>query len=132
MFSISRMKRLIATIFGLMLVLGAAQVGAGVSSAHAMPDMAAVSAPCQMSDCAGSGHAAMPATVCLEYCFSAALGAREVAPILPLLFATVLVVLAISVLGVVPRDTRTPGPNVSDALSRLLLRQKLATVILRN
>lgn len=125
------MKRLIAAvILSTFLAFGLLHAAMGMGFAHAAHGSMESGFACMTASCPADETGDTRALDCMTHCISAASTERGVPPVLPALFAAALALffLARSVYPLVEDRVR----RFTDIIGILLLRQRLATVVLRN
>lgn len=126
------MKRLIAAlILSSFLAFGALHAAMGAGFAHAAHGSMGQGFSCMVASCPATESGQMPVVDCLTHCLSAASSQPSSSPILPLLFAVALALFVVArglLLPIIEDRVR----QFTDAIGLLLLRQRLATVVLRN
>lgn len=126
------MKRLIAAlILASFVTFGALHAAMGAGFAHAAHGSMEGGFACMVASCPATESGQMPVVDCLTHCLSVAAKQSTSSPILPVLFA-VAVALFVATSGILLPVVGDRVRRFTDAIGLLLLRQRLATVVLRN
>ena len=126
------MKSLVAVLILTSAIVFGALHHAGMAAGFAHQAHGSMEADfsCMIASCPASGSGVMQAMDCVNHCLAAASTGVPVPPVVPALFTIVFLLLFAgrSLFPVVEDRAR----RFTDIIGRLLLRQRLATVILRN
>lgn len=126
------MKRLIAAlILSSFVAFGALHAAMGAGFAHAAHGSMEQGFSCMIASCPATESGQMPVVDCLTHCLSAALAQPASSPVLPALFVAVLA-LFVAARGLLLPTIEDRVRQFTDAIGLLLLRRRLATVVLRN
>lgn len=126
------MKRLIAAlILSSFVTFGALHAAMGAGFAHASHGSMEGGFSCMVASCPASDAGQTQAADCLTHCLSIASSQPTSSPILPAHFVAVLA-LFVAVRGLLLPIIEDRVRQFTGAIGLLLLRRRLATVVLRN